>query len=189
MKPSVALAAIASRLRFELVVAGGPGAVGLALLLAGGIVRFLLVPQELQATEAARVVAEHQRKAYLAATASGAHGALGAAESLARFREGLTPEAKADEALDAIQRAVKARGLLPAGTEYKWQRRPAARLAEIQITLPVKGGYAPLRSFVGDVLADVPGLALDQCDLQRENVGVAAAEARLRFTLFLRAGA
>ena len=187
MKPAVVVAAIASRLRFELVVAGWPGAVGLFLLLAGGIVQLLLVPQQQQATEIARVAAAHQRQVFLQ-TAAG-HRTPGAAESLARFRDILKPEASADEVLEIIQRDAKAQGLLQAGTDYKWLRQPAAKLVEIQITLPVKGGYGPLRSFVAAVLADVPGLALEQCDLQRDNVAAAVAEARLRFTLFLRAGA
>jgi hypothetical protein len=189
MKPTAALAAVASRLRFRLVVAGWPGAVGLALLLAGGIVQFLLVPQQQEATDAARSAAERQRQIHLAATAAGGRGTPGAVDSLARFRELLRPEGKAEEALEIIQRDAKAHGLLQAGTEYKWLRQPAARLAEIQITLPVKGAYAPLRSFLRNVLADVPGLALEQCDMQRDNVATAVAEARLRFTLFLRTGA
>jgi hypothetical protein len=187
MNPAVVLAAVASRLRFRLVAAGWPGTVGLVLLLSGGIVQFLLVPQQQLATSAARGVAEHQRQAYLQAAAG--HGAPGAAESLARFREMLTPETKADEALETIQRDAKVHGLLPIGTEYKWLRKPASNLAEVQITLPVKGGYSSLHSFVQNVIADVPGLALEQCDLQRDNVAAAVAEARLRFTLFMRTGA
>jgi hypothetical protein len=187
MKPAVMVAAIASRLRFELVVAGWPGAVGLALLLAGGIVQFLLVPQQQQATEIARAAAEHQRQVFLQ-TAAG-HRPPGAAESLARFHELLKPEASAEEVLEIIQRDAKANGLLQAGTEYKWLRQPAAKLVEIQITLPAKGSYASLHSFLATVMADVPGLALEQCDLQRDNIAAAVAEARLRFTLFLRAGA
>jgi Tfp pilus assembly protein PilO len=190
MKVAAMPAAIASRLRFQLVVAGWPGAVGLALLVAACVVQFVLLPQQWQATESARAdAAELQRQAALAPAGGGARSDAGSAESLARFRDSLTREANADEALETIQRAAGSHGLVLAGTEYKWQRQPAAKLAEIQISLPVKGGYGPLRGFLQDVMADVPGLALDQFDLQRESVAGAVAEARLRFTLYLRTGA
>jgi hypothetical protein len=190
MKPAAIPAVVASRLRFQLVVAGWPGAVGLALLVAAGIVQFVLLPRQLQAAEDARAdAAEQQRQAVRAAAGGGARDSAGAAESLARFRDSLTREANADEALETIQRDAGNHGLVLAGTDYKWQRQPAAKLTEVQISLPVKGGYGPLRGFLRDVMANVPGLALDQCDLQRDNVAGAVAEARLRFTLFLRTGA
>jgi hypothetical protein len=188
MKPTAVLAALVSRLRFRLLLAGWPGVVGLALLLVGGIVQFVLIPQQRQSTDAARVAAEHQHQAYLKIAGDARRGVPDAAESLARFRSLLMPEAQADEALEIIQRDAKTQGLLTAGTEYKWQRQPAAKLAEVQITLPVKGGYAALRGFVQGALADVPGLALDQFDLQRDNIAAAVSEAHLRFTLFLRSG-
>ena len=188
---SSTLAAWRSRLRFLVVVAGWPGAAGLALALAAGTVQFVLVPQERAAAAAAREAAEQRHRAYLQA-AEGGSGEKGAPPdaglALARFHEMLTAEADADGALETIQRDARSHGLAPAASAYKWQRQPAADLAQVQITLPVKGGYGPLRGFLKDVMADVPGLALDQFDLQRDNVAAATADARLRFTLFLRRG-
>lgn len=181
MKP----AALAARLRFWLVDAGWPGVVGLALMVAGGVMQFVLVPQQWQAAEDARLVAERQRRAYLRA-ASGRGDDIG--DRLARFRAMLAPEAGADELLEIIQRDARAHGLRASGTEYKWLRQPEARLVQVQISVPLKGGYTAVRGFLKDVLADVPGLALEQCDLTRENISAAAADARLRFTLFLRVG-
>lgn len=188
MKPAATLTDIAARLRFLLHLAGWPGVVGLALLLLGGIVQFVLIPQQRQFTEVAHAAAEQQHQAYLRSAEDARRGVPDAAESLVRFRSLLTPEAQADEALEIIQRDAKANGLSPAGTEYKWQQQPAAKLAEVQITLPVKGAYAPLRGFVQNVLADVPGLALDQFDLQRDSIAAAVSDSHLHFTLFLKAG-
>lgn len=187
MKFAWKTAALASWLRFGLAVIGWPGALGLALLIVGATLQFLMLPRQELATDAARRDAERQRQAWLQAATG--HRAPDLADSLAQFRERLTTEGKADEALDVIQRDARKNGLQLAGIDYKWQRQPAARLAEVQITMPVKGGYASLRGFLDDVLTDVPGLALEQCDLQRDSIAAASAEARLRFTLYLRADA
>ena len=187
MMPKAAFAAAASRLRFLLFLAGWPGAAGLALILAAAIVQLLLVPREEAAAASARADAERQHQSALAA-AGEKRGAPGVGESLARFRASLKPEADAGEALEILLEDAKKRGLQTAGTEYKWQRQAAGKLAQVQVTMPVKGGYGPLRGYLQDVFADLPGLALDQFDLQRDNIASPVADARVRFTLYLRAG-
>ena len=41
-----------------------------------------------------------------------------------------------------------------------------------------------VRRFVVRALNDVPGLALDEISIRRENAGSASIEARVQFTLF-----
>lgn len=173
------------RLRFWLVVGGVPGVVGAALLAAATAGQFLLLPRIEESAATVRAMAAREHKAYLKAAETARGGAPGAAESLARFRTTLVSEKAAAEAFEIIQRAAKKHGLTPDGTEYKWQRQADARLAEVRIAMSLKGGYGALRSFVRDALADVPSLALEQFDLQRDGIGTAATEAHLRFTLFL----
>jgi hypothetical protein len=187
MTPKAAFAAVSSRLRFLVFLAGWPGAAGLALILAAGIVQLVLVPREAAAVASARAEAERQHQLALAA-AGEKRGAPGVAESLANFRASLKAETEAGEALEILLEDAKKRGLPAASTEYKWQRLPAGKMAQVQVTLPLKGGYGPLRGFLQDVFADLPGLALDQFDLQRDNIANPVADARLRFTLYLRAG-
>jgi len=188
MKLDPAFTAFADRLRFALVAVGWPGVVGLVLLVVGAVGQFVLVPQQQAVAANARSEAERSHEDYLRIAGGGKNGRDDTAATLARFRELLTPEKQADEAMETIQRDAQKNGLAPAGTEYKWQRQPSAKLAEVRIVMPLKAGYAPLRAFVRDVLTDVPGLALEQFDLQRDNIGATVVDARLRFSLFLKAG-
>jgi hypothetical protein len=179
-------AQIVDRLRFALSAAGWPGIAGLLLLCVGAGGLFVVVPQQRAAAVAAKAVAERNQKEYSRIADGGRKDGLNAGEALARFRELLTAEKQADEAMEIIQRDAQKNGLVLAGTEYKWQRQPGAKLAEVRIAIPVKAAYVPLRTFVKDVLTDVPGLALEQFDLQRENIGTTNVDARLRFSLFLK---
>jgi len=189
MKPDSAIAGIVARARFGLAATGWPGIAGLLLLLAAAVGQLVLVPQQRSAAAAAQAEAGRRHDAYARLAGGGqAGGKVTAGEALAQFRERLKPEKQADELMETIQRDAQKAGLAPAGTEYKWQRQPELKLAEVRIAMPLKAGYAPLRAFLKDVLADVPGLALEQCDLQRDNIGSTSVDARLRFVLFLKVG-
>lgn len=173
-----------ARLRFWLVVGGVPGVVGAALLAASVVGQFLVLPRIEESAVKARAAAAREHTAYLK-LAEAARGRAPDAESLARFRTMLASESAAVEAFEIIQRDAKKHGLAPDGTEYKWQRQADAGLAEVRIVMSLKGSYGALRTFVRDVQVDVPGLALEQFDLQRDSVGTAGTEAHLRFALFL----
>lgn len=188
MKTELALAPALERLKFTLATASWPGIVGCILLLAGVSVEFLVVPQEQTVVAGNKEAAERSHQDYLHAAAGDRNGQFGEAEALARFRKQLTSDKDADTIFETIQRDAQKNGLAPTGTEYKWQRQSDGGLAEVRIVMPVRAAYAPLRAFVKDVLTDVPGLALDQFDLRRDNIGTAAVDARLRFSLYLKVG-
>jgi hypothetical protein len=188
MNLNLQLQPMVDRLRFTLLAAGWPGIAGLLLLLVGAGL-LLVMPQQWAAVEAAKDTAERRHQEYLRATEGGGSGGTGAGESLTRFRELLPAETQADEAMEIIQRDAQKHGLVLTGTDYKWLRQPNEKLAQVRIAMPVKADYPQLRAFVKDVLVDVPGLALEQFDLQRDNIGSASIDARLRFALFLKAGA
>jgi hypothetical protein len=56
------------------------------------------------------------------------------------------------------------------------------------ILLPVTADYASLRAFIVDALRELPGLALEEMSLRREDSKSLQLDARLRFVLFLRRG-
>ncbi len=58
-------------------------------------------------------------------------------------------------------------------------------LFRYRISLPVQGEYPAIRSFVSEALEQQPSLALDGMRLQRDLIGNAQIEAELRFTLYL----
>lgn len=183
---SPALLAFVDRLRLASASLGWPGVAGLALLLAAAGAQLVLLPQRQAEAAAAQEAAGRSHAEYLAAIRGDSKGRPDAAAALAQFRARLGAEREADAAMESIQTLAAKHGLAPGGTEYKWQRQPAARLAEVRIAMPLKAGYAPVHAFVREVLAEVPGLALDQFELQRDAIGSATVDARLRFSLFLR---
>lgn len=89
------------------------------------------------------------------------------------------------ELLGRIHRAATQNQLLLKKGEYKLSRETDFRLARYEVTLPVNGDYARVRSFVNDVLQAVPSAALDELMLKRESVDQPELEARVRFSLFL----
>lgn len=175
------------RARLAALQLGWPGIAGLVLLVASLAGLFVVVPQRESEAAAARKEAD-QRHAEYQSLLQGGVAPQGTAETLARFHGSLMPEREADAAMESLQQLAQKHGLATAGTEYKWQRQPGARLAEVRIALPVKAGYSAVHDFVRDALAEVPGLALDQFEVQREGIGTGSVDARLRFSLFLRVG-
>ena len=59
-------------------------------------------------------------------------------------------------------------------------------LVHYQIVLPVNGGYLQVRSFIADALHDMPALALDSVEIQRENTLSSKVETKLVFVLFVK---
>jgi hypothetical protein len=47
------------------------------------------------------------------------------------------------------------------------------------------GGYAQVRTFLEQVLTQIPAAALDEVTIRRESIGSRATETRVRLTLYL----
>lgn len=186
MKQTIDLAPIVDRFKFAFASAGWPGLAGVVLMTAGIAILITAVPHQRELAASNQAIAERAHQDYLRMATAEGQGKLTGAEALIRFRERLSPDIDADSAFEIIQRDAQKNGLAPIGTEYKWQRTPGTGLAEVSIAVPMKAGYPPVRAFVKDVLADVPGLALDQFEVQRESIAVSVVDARLRFTLYLK---
>lgn len=84
-----------------------------------------------------------------------------------------------------VHTAAARNGLALESGDYLLERRKGVRLAQYQITLPVRGSYAQIRGFVAEVLEKVPAAALEDVVVKRENIGVPSLEARIRFVLYL----
>lgn len=69
--------------------------------------------------------------------------------------------------------------------EYRLTPAKDGGLARYQITLPLHGGYAQVRTFLDEVLTEIPAAALDEVTIRRENVMAAATQTRVRLTLYL----
>jgi hypothetical protein len=52
----------------------------------------------------------------------------------------------------------------------------------------LRGGYAQVRSFLDQVLTQIPAAALEEVTIRRDSVGARATETRVRLTLYLANG-
>jgi Tfp pilus assembly protein PilO len=72
--------------------------------------------------------------------------------------------------------------------EYRLTNAKDGGLARYQITLPLHGGYAQVRTFLEQVLTQIPAAALDEVTIRRDTIGSRATETRVRLTLYLAGG-
>lgn len=89
------------------------------------------------------------------------------------------------ELLGRINRSASEHQLVLEKGEYKLAREADFPLARYQVTLPLRGDYGDVRSFVNDVLEAVPSAALEELTLKRESAELPQLDARVRFVLFL----
>ena len=83
---------------------------------------------------------------------------------------------------------ARRRGVALRQAEFKLTETGQDEFAHYAIQLPVSADYASLRGFVVDALREMPGLALEEMSLRREDSRSLQLDARLRFVLFVRRG-
>ena len=85
-----------------------------------------------------------------------------------------------------IQAAAMAEGLVVEQASYRLSFVSEETLDSLQVELPLKAGYGPLRRFVARVLHDTPALALEGLSINRATVADSTVETQLRFMLYMR---
>lgn len=173
------------RLRARAERIGRAGIVGIALIafaaaFYGSAVAPLEVEVDALRAEAARLETEFRMSGKLPRDAKAT-----TAEQLAAFYAFFPRPESSPDWLGKIHAAAKAKGIVLQSGEYRLDRRTDQRLTRYQITLPVSGTYPQIRAFIGDVLAEVPAVALEEITLRRESAASPTIEARIRFALFL----
>lgn len=79
-----------------------------------------------------------------------------------------------------------ARGLTADKADYRSTPVAGTPLEQVALELPLHGRYAELRLWLGDLLAELPGVAVDGLLLKRANIGAEELDARVRLVIFLR---
>lgn len=108
------------------------------------------------------------------------------AAQLAKFYAYFPDVQSIPEWLDRLYAIAIGESVVLAQGEYRLIRDADGKMLRYQITLPVKGSYLQIRSFIVNVLNDLPIVALDDISFRREAIGRAQLEARIKFTLFFR---
>lgn len=87
--------------------------------------------------------------------------------------------------LNELGALARGAGVQLRAAEYRLQALPGTRLERYEMTLPLEGGYAQIRTFLETALERIPVLSLDQVSFRRRNPGEAQVQAEARLTLHL----
>lgn len=96
--------------------------------------------------------------------------------------------------LNLVYETAKRAQLTILKADYKWRKlkKTAAfsggNIVQYEISFPVKGSYTAIRAMLNNVLAQIPMLAIDRLELNRENVSSTLTEAKVTFVVFLMDG-
>lgn len=104
---------------------------------------------------------------------------------LEAFYAALAQPSSAPDLLRRLHRAARDQGLTLEQAEYRPLPDPEGKLTRYQILLPAKGTYPEVRRFLVQASGDVPGLAVDGVNFQRQQIGDPVVEAQIKLTLFL----
>jgi hypothetical protein len=107
------------------------------------------------------------------------------ADDLRRFYGLLPPVERLNEELERIYTLAQAARLDLMQGEYRLEKRSAGPVA-YRITLPVRGSYAQVRSFLDAVLREVPIASVDGLRFERKRIADSQLDAQLRLTLHFR---
>ena len=162
-----------------------PGLVGLCLLLlALGLYATTLPAQRLQLQTLQRQLAKAREP--VAANASDSAAPATATERLAAFHAFLPATSEVPELLKKVFPAAAQQGVRLDVGEYRLLREGSGALTQLQLTLPVHASYPQIRLFLASALQELATLALDSIEFDRQKVGEAAVDARIKLTLYLR---
>jgi hypothetical protein len=169
------------RLQLLLRRLGTAGVLGIGVLVAGaGFWGSALAPAE-QELAAQRLALERlkTRSPYQPVSTGGR------AEELRRFYNLFPTAASLTDEVERVHALARRAGLELAQGEYRLER-PAYGLWAYRVTLPVRGGYAQVRSFSAALLRDMPTASLDGLRFERRKAAETEIDAQLRITLHLR---
>ncbi len=167
---------------------GWPGALGLALLALAPVAHYSAIRPAQEKLEAVRARAMAQRERIEHAAAGLLRGPLSPAEQLEEFYKIFPAEENSPQWLERIFAEAQSQGLSLDQGEYRVSRDKTGRLMRFQITLPVRGEYPQIRRFLAGLRAEVPFIAIEQVQFERQKVGDPAVEAKLRLVLYLGLG-
>ncbi len=114
-----------------------------------------------------------------------AHVDTSPAAQIAAFERFLPSAADINRVVGELHAAADAESLVLERGDYRLADEAGLDIQRYQITLPLKGSYTNIKSFVRRALRDIPSLSLDGISLQRQNVGESAIDAQIRFSIFL----
>jgi len=104
---------------------------------------------------------------------------------LMQLHERFPPLESLTAQVERLHRIGRNSGLQLQQADYRLEVPPAGLVA-YRVSLPVRGEYKALRTFVGAVLKEMPVAAVERVRFERKKPGDAQLEAQIQLTLFFR---
>jgi hypothetical protein len=178
-------AAAVNRLRWQWQQQlGWPGALALLLLLAAAAMALAVRPN-LQERQRQMLRAQVARLDATAKVADAASAATAQRDPRDAARDQLPPVTQRGQNVAQLLRLLEEAKLTAKRGEYSVEDQ-APGLVRLRVTLPVSGGYGPMRELVAALLNDMPNLALDSMDFERGADAAGLVSGHLRLSLFFR---
>jgi len=164
---------------------GWPGILALGVLAACPAWYFsaMIPAQERLQSAQANARSLHERIAR-SATAMGMNQRT-AEEQLTEFYRIFPGEKSSPQWLEKLLAVAETHGLSLDQGEYAAAPDKATKLVRFQITLPVKGEYLKIREFLAALPAELPVIALESVQFQRQKIADPVVEAKIRLVLYL----
>jgi len=106
-------------------------------------------------------------------------------DQLATFYKSFPSVESTPDLLQTIYRAASSNQVkLDQGT-YRLVVERGSRVQSYQITLPVKGNYPQIKSFLARIIKDIPTLSLDSIGFQRQGIADPTINSEVKLTLYL----
>lgn len=106
-------------------------------------------------------------------------------EALQSFFEHFPKLSERSSQIQAIMAKAKALDILVDNVSYKTDQPLGSRLSKAHVDFSVYCTYPEMRTFLNDVLTDMPFVSLDQLTINRDDSNTDIIEVRMRLTLHL----
>lgn len=164
---------------------GRPGLLALGVLVACPAVYFsaMIPAQERLQSAQSNARSLHERIAR-SAKAMGMNQRT-SEEQLTEFYQIFPGEKSSPQWLEKLLAVAENHGLSLDQGEYSAAPDKTVKLVRFQITLPVKGEYLKIRKFLAALPAELPIIALENVQFQRQKIADPVVEAKIRLVLYL----
>jgi hypothetical protein len=162
---------------------GLPGVLGLGLLVfICGFYLSTIYPEQLRLADLRQEIAKARSERLARPDADGPKTPM---DKLAAFYGAFPRPTALPDLLEKVFAAAARQTLKLEQGEYRVIRDSAGGLTQFQLTLPVRGSYPQIRKFVDGALIDVPTLALDSIQFERQKIGEASVDAKVKLIVYL----
>jgi Tfp pilus assembly protein PilO len=178
-----------SRLRWMsrhwLAALGWPGVLALGMLVVLPAFYFSAIrPLQVHVDDVRRNVARQLKEDALAGTPDRGRR-HGTEEQLAEYYRFFPPVRSAPQWLEKLVSLAESSGLSLDQGEYQAAQDKVGRLVRFQMTLPLRGEYPQIRKFLAALPSELPVVALEKVQFERQSIADPEVEARIRLVLYL----